>query len=163
MNHPTQSTLNQLVTTGQGPLLEPELFQANLISGISRALLRPSQPPCLLRAPTGSGKTFMLARVLANVSAETGVVWFWFVPFVNLLSQTQDALASNAADLSPILLAHGRNQDAAAGQVLLATVQSVAKAQWRTQGYNADGDDDTRTVAEWVARATHSEIGRAHV
>ena len=153
MNHPTQSTLNQLVTTGQGPLLEPELFQANLISGISRALLRPSQPPCLLRAPTGSGKTFMLARVLANVSAETGVVWFWFVPFVNLLSQTQDALASNAADLSPILLAHGRNQDAAAGQVLLATVQSVAKAQWRTQGYNADGDDDTRTVAEWVARA----------
>jgi type III restriction enzyme len=158
MNHPTPSTLNQLVTTGQGPLLEPELFQANLIGGISRALLRPSQPPCLLRAPTGSGKTFMLARVLANVSAETGVVWFWFVPFVNLLSQTQDALASNAADLSPILLAHGRNQDAAAGQVLLATVQSVAKAQWRTQGYNADGDDDTRTVAEWVARARASGL-----
>ena len=56
------------------------------------------------------------------------------------------------------MLAHGRNQDAAAGQVLLATVQSVAKAQWRTQGYNADGDDDTRTVAEWVARARVSGL-----
>ena len=136
------------VLTPQSAVLEPEAFQATLIEGIGRTLLRSNHPPCLLRAPTGSGKTFMLARVLANVSAETGVVWFWFVPFVNLLSQTQDALASNAADLSPILLAHGRNQDGGAGQVLLATVQSVAKAQWRTQGYNADGDDDTRTVAE---------------
>lgn len=93
----------------------------------------------------------MLARVLANVSAETGVVWFWFVPFVNLVAQTLDALASNAADLSPILLTHGRNQEVAAGQVLLSTVQAVARAQWRTQGYNADGDDDTRTILDVLA------------
>ena len=128
---------------------------------MTQALLRSNQPPCLLRAPTGSGKTFMLARVLANVSAETGVVWFWFVPFVNLVAQTLDALASNAADLSPILLTHGRNQEAAAGQVLLSTVQAVARAQSRTQGYNADGDDDIRTIAEFVerARAQNLRIG----
>lgn len=141
------------VTLPQRGPREPEGFQSTLIGGMTRALLRASRPPCLLRAPTGSGKTFMLARVLANVSAEAPVVWFWFVPFVNLVAQTLDALAGDASDLSPQLLAQGRNQDAAAGQVLISTVQAVARAQWRTKGYNADGDDDTRTLAEGVARA----------
>lgn len=145
--------LNLDVTTGQGSLLEPEGFQASLIKGMTSALLRQNHPPCLLRAPTGSGKTFMLARVLADVSAERGVVWLWFVPFVTLVAQTQDAIKSNAADLTPLLLSYGRNQECAAGQVLISTVQAVAKAQWRSKGYNADGDDDTRTLAEWVRRA----------
>jgi len=148
------------VLVAQSPAIEPEEFQARLIVGMTRALLRDSRPPCLLRAPTGSGKTFMLARVLANVSAARPTLWFWFVPFVNLVAQTQDALASNAADLSPILLTHGRNQDAAAGQVLISTVQGVARAQWRKEGYNADGDDDTRTLAEFVARA---RVARLHI
>ena len=146
------------VLVAQSAAIEPEEFQSRLIAGMTAALLRPSQPPCLLRAPTGSGKTFILARVLANVSAELPVVWFWFVPFVNLVAQTQDALASNAADLSPILLNHGRNQEAAAGQVLISTVQGVARAQWRKEGYNADGDDDTRTLAEFVARARAGQL-----
>ena len=141
------------MTAPQSGPREPERFQSTLIDSLSRALLRESRPPCLLRAPTGSGKTFMLARVLANVSAEVPVVWFWFVPFVNLVAQTLDALAGDASDLSPQLLNQGRNQDAAAGQVLISTVQAVARAQWRTKGYNADGDDDTRTLAELVARA----------
>lgn len=149
----TTLSLQQSVTTGQGEVLAPEEFQAQLIDGMTKALLRSNQPPCLLRAPTGSGKTFMLARVLANVSAEVETIWFWFVPFVNLVAQTQDALASNAVDLSPMLLSHGRNQEVAAGQVLISTVQGVAKAQARTQGYNGDADDDTRTIAEFIARA----------
>lgn len=149
----TTLSLQQSVTTGQGEVLAPEEFQAQLIDGMAKALLRANQPPCLLRAPTGSGKTFMLARVLANVSAEVETIWFWFVPFVNLVAQTQDALASNAVDLSPILLSQGRNQEVAAGQVLISTVQGVAKAQARTQGYNGDADDDTRTIAEFIARA----------
>lgn len=146
------------VLVAQSPAIEPEEFQSRLIAGMTRALLRDNHPPCLLRAPTGSGKTFMLARVLANVSAERPVLWFWFVPFVNLVAQTQDQLAANAADLSPILLAHGRNQEAAAGQVLISTVQGVARAQWRKEGYNADGDDDTRTLAEFVARARAADL-----
>ncbi|MBI4741531.1 MAG: DEAD/DEAH box helicase family protein, partial [Betaproteobacteria bacterium] len=141
------------VLTAQSASNEPERFQADIIAHLGNALLREPPPPCLLRAPTGSGKTFMLARVLADVSAERGAIWFWFVPFVNLVAQTLDALVSNANDLSPQLLSHGRNQEAAAGQVLISTVQAVAKAQWRTKSYNADGDDDTRTLAELVARA----------
>lgn len=141
------------VTSAQGGTLEPEAFQAAIIANMTQTLLRGNHPPCLLRAPTGSGKTFMLARVLANVSAERGVIWFWFAPFVNLVAQTLDALVSNSSDLSPQLLSHGRNQEAAAGQVLISTVQAVARAQWRTKGYDADGDDDTRTLAELVARA----------
>jgi hypothetical protein len=37
--------------------------------------------------------------------------------------------------------------------VLLSTAQGVARAQWRTKGYDADGDDETRTLAAFVARA----------
>ena len=146
---------------GQGELLEPEAFQAGLIAGMTRALLRPAQPPCLLRAPTGSGKTFMLARVLANVSAEADTLWFWFVPFVNLVGQTLDALTSNAADLSPLELSKARNQEPAGGAVLIGTAQSVARASWRKQGYDADGDDTVRTLARLVrlARARGLRVG----
>ena len=141
------------VLTAQSPANEPEYFQAQIIASMTNALLRERPPPCLLRAPTGSGKTFILARVLGNMSAERGVIWFWFVPFVNLVAQTQDALAANAHELRPQLWALGRNQEAVAGQVLISTAQAVARAQARHQGYNADGDDDTRTLAELVARA----------
>ncbi|PRP72455.1 hypothetical protein BUE93_00010 [Chromobacterium amazonense] len=157
----TTLSMQDLLTAAQGPLLEPESFQSTLIHNLTRTLLRDNRPPCLLRAPTGSGKTFMLARVLANISSETGVVWFWFVPFVNLVAQTLDALKSNASDLTPTTLSLGRNQQPAGGQVMIATTQSVARAQWRNKGYDADGDDDTRTIAEWVklARSQPLKIG----
>ena len=152
MNEQTIS-LQNLATTAQGTLLAPEDFQQKLIANIGQTLQRPNRPPCLLRAPTGSGKTFMLTRVLANVGSNTPVVWFWFVPFVNLVAQTLDAIKTNAPELTPVTLALGRNQEPEAAQVLIATTQSVARAQWRTKGYDADGDDDTRTVAQWVALA----------
>lgn len=150
-----------LVSTSQSLLLEPEVFQKKLIDNISSALLRENPPPCLLRAPTGSGKTFMLSRVLSNVCQQESVVWFWFVPFTTLVTQTLDALITNAHDLTPVLLSEGRNQDPTSGNVLLSTAQGVSKATWRTKGYNADGDDDTRTIAEWVIliRAKSLKIG----
>ncbi|WP_295385242.1 hypothetical protein [uncultured Thiodictyon sp.] len=67
-------SMNVLLTTGQGRTLQPEEFQSRLIAGLTRALLRATRPPCLLRAPTGSGKTFMLARVLGNVSADSEIL-----------------------------------------------------------------------------------------
>lgn len=160
MNEQTLS-LQHLATTAQGTLLAPEDFQQTLINAIGSALQRPNRPPCLLRAPTGSGKTFMLTQVLAHVSSQAPVVWFWFVPFVNLVAQTLDAIKTNTPALTPVTLTLGRNQDPAAAQVLIATTQSVARAQWRSKGYNADGDDDTRTVAQWVslARARQLKIG----
>ena len=137
----------------QSVAVQPEKFQSDLIGGMSRALLRQPSPPCLLRAPTGSGKTFVVSQVLERVSAQRHVLWFWFVPFVTLVQQTEDALRANATSLAPCGLNDGRNQEAHAGMVLLSTAQGVARAQWRTKGYDADGDDETRTLSAFVARA----------
>lgn len=139
--------------TAQAATLQPEQFQSTLIDNIGAALLRKPSPPCLLRAPTGSGKTFVMSQVLQRVSAQRDVLWFWFVPFVTLVGQTLDALLQHAPGLSPALFAQGRNQDVAGGTVLISTAQGVARAQWRTKGYDADGDDDVRTLAALLARA----------
>ncbi|MDD4928974.1 MAG: DEAD/DEAH box helicase family protein [Gallionella sp.] len=141
------------IIAAQSAAIEPEVFQSAIVEGMTRALLRDASPPCLLRAPTGSGKTFMISRVLEAVSAARPTVWLWFVPFVNLVQQTEDALAANCAGLVPVMLSRGRNQDARAGMVLLSTAQGVARARDRNTGYNADGDDDTRTLAAFIARA----------
>jgi len=145
--------MDTIAMPAQSTAVQPEEFQRGLIEGMERALLREPSPPCLLRAPTGSGKTFVISQVLERVSAKQPVLWFWFVPFVTLVQQTADALAANAPSLSPRSLNDGRNQEARAGMVLLSTAQGVARAQWRTKGYDADGDDDTRTLAAFVARA----------
>ena len=145
--------LETIVLAAQSTAVQPERFQSELMDGMTRALLRTPSPPCLLRAPTGSGKTFVISQVLERVSAERDVLWFWFVPFVTLVQQTEDALRANATALMPYGLNAGRNQDAHPGMVLLSTAQSVARAQWRSKGYDADGDDETRTLAAFVARA----------
>jgi len=133
--------------------LQPEEFQVTLMENISAALLRSPSPPCLLRAPTGSGKTFVIGQVLQRVGAQRNVLWFWFVPFVTLVGQTLDSLLQHAPALSPTLFSQGRNQEVAAGTVLISTAQGVARAQWRTKGYDADADDEVRTLAALVARA----------
>lgn len=137
----------------QSSSVQPEEFQSRLIENISAALLRQPSPPCLLRAPTGAGKTLVMGQVLERISAQRQVLWFWFVPFVTLVQQTEDALCANATSLAPCGLQTGRNQEAHPGMVLLSTAQAVARAQWRTKGYDADADDDTRTLAAFVARA----------
>lgn len=137
----------------QSTAVQPERFQSDLITGMTQALLRTPSPPCLLRAPTGSGKTFVISQVLERVSQARDVLWFWFVPFVTLVQQTEDALRANATSLAPCSLHAGRNQEAHSGMVLLSTAQGVARAQWRTKGYDADGDDDSRTLAAFVERA----------
>lgn len=140
----------------QSSTVQPERFQSELIAHISAALQTPERsqrPPCLLRAPTGSGKTFVLGQVLQKVAQEREVLWFWFVPFVTRVAQTLDALLHTAPGLHPVPLAQGRNQEVGAGTVLISTAQAVARAQWRKQGYDADGDDDVRTLAALLARA----------
>ncbi|BBN89718.1 hypothetical protein AZSP09_27410 [Azospira sp. I09] len=94
-----------------------------------------------------------MGQVLQHVGAQREVLWFWFVPFVTLVSQTLDSLLQHSSGLAPTLFSQGRNQDVGAGTVLISTAQGVARAQWRTKGYNADGDDDIRTLAALVARA----------
>ena len=155
MNAPMRSD----IIAAQSATVEPERFQSTLIENMTAALLRTPSPPCLLRAPTGSGKTFVISRVLANVSAEREVLWFWFVPFVNLVQQTEDQLAANCTgELTPVMLTNGRNEDPAPGAVLLSTAQGVAKATSRNKGYDADQDDDTRSIAALVARARGRDL-----
>lgn len=149
----TQLLETSLGLTLPANTLQPEGFQAELIDNVSTALLRTPSPPCLLRAPTGAGKTFVISQVLQCVGTQRDVLWFWFVPFVTLVGQTLDALLQHAPALSPTLFSQGRNQDLAAGTVLISTAQGIARAQWRTKGYDADGDDDVRTLAALLARA----------
>lgn len=141
------------IVTAQSVAIEPEAFQSELIANLSAALLRQPSPPCLLRAPTGSGKTYMISRVLEEVTAARRTLWLWFVPFVNLVQQTEDQLAANCTGLTPAMLAQGRNQEAKSGLVLLSTAAGVGRARDRKAGYDADGDDTARTLAAFVARA----------
>ena len=149
----TQMLETSLGLTVQASTLQPEAFQAELIDNVSTALLRHPSPPCLLRAPTGAGKTFVIGQVLQRVGTQRDVLWFWFVPFVTLVGQTLDSLLRHAPGLSPTLFSQGRNQDLDASTVLISTAQGVARAQWRTKGYDADGDDDVRTLSALLARA----------
>lgn len=159
--NPMQTTLGEnlpqpmasIAMAAQSSAVQPEGFQNELIQGMSRALLRQPSPPCLLQAPTGAGKTYVMSQVLERVCAERAVVWFWFVPFVTLVQQTEDGLCANAPGLAPCFLSHGRNQEAHNGMVLLSTAQAVARAQSRQGGYDVDGDDEVRTLAAFVARA----------
>lgn len=146
------------VSSSQGFTLVPEKFQQGLINGMASKLLQHNPPPCLLRAPTGSGKTFVLAKVLGNVSNERSVLWFWFVPYVNLVGQTLDSLISNAGDLIPVLFNDGLNQEPQAGQVLISTTQGVSRAAWRKLSYHAGGGEQARTPAEFVALARTSGL-----
>lgn len=154
-------TLPLNLSAPQGSVLIPESFQVGLIDNLSSRLQSDNHPPCLLRAPTGSGKTFVLSRTLANVCAENQVIWFWFVPFTTLVSQTLDDLVTNATDLTPCLFSQGINQDPTAGQVLISTVQGVSRSSWRNQNYNAGGGEQARTPAEFLAlaRASNLKIG----
>lgn len=63
------------LVVAQSNALLPAAFQRSIIDNMSSALLRQPSPPCLLRAPTGSGKTFMLAGVLDKVSATQPTLW----------------------------------------------------------------------------------------
>ena len=131
--------------------LIPEPFQQRLIKSMTGRLLAENPPPCLLRAPTGSGKTFVLLRTMSSVSSQRKVVWFWFVPFTTLVNQTLDAVVTNATDLTPTLFSHGVNQSPAAGQVLISTTQGVSRKAWRKAQYDAGGGEQERTPAEFVA------------
>ena len=146
----------------QSNVLEPIGFQKDIITNLAAALLSQPSPPVLLRSPTGSGKTFMLVRALSKVSAAQDTVWLWFVPYVNLVQQTEDSLLSNAeGQLFPVMLSRGRNQEPTKGMVLLSTAAAVASAKDRKTGYSSGADDEQRALNEFVvlARSRRLKIG----
>lgn len=154
------STTSDIIAPQSSPI-EPESFQAQLIDNLTAALLSEVMPPCLLRAPTGSGKTFIITKVLERVTFESPTLWFWFVPFVNLVQQTEDAIAGNTHGLTPVSLIRGRNQAPAGGLVIISTAQAVGRAKSRKEEYTDGEDDTTRSLDAQVAlaRARGLKIG----
>ena len=131
-------------------------FQVSLIDNLGAALTRTPRPPCLLRSPTGSGKTFMLTQVLQNVCRHQPVLWLWFVPYVNLVAQTQDALDNLGQDsgLAARNLQAALNEEPEAGLVLISTVQGVASSKARASGYTLGEDDTHRNLRDYRKQAT---------
>lgn len=130
-------------------------FQASIIQNLGTTLASQPRPPCLLRSPTGSGKTFMLTQVLQNVSSKQPVLWLWFVPYVNLVAQTQDALDNLGQDsgLAPRNLQAALNEEPEAGLVLISTVQGVASSKARVSGYTLGEDDTHRNLRDYRQKA----------
>jgi type III restriction enzyme len=137
----------------QSAAVQPEQFQAALIENVSHELLSDAPAPVVVRAPTGAGKTFIISKVLEAITAESPTFWFWFVPFVNLVQQTEDAIAGNTTGLTPVSLLRGRNQEPKGGLVVITTAQSVARAKSRKEGYSDGEDDTTRSIDAQIARA----------
>ena len=52
------------ITAPQSAGLVPKDFQAQIIENVCEALGSQPRPPCLLRSPTGSGKTFIMTKIL---------------------------------------------------------------------------------------------------
>ena len=137
----------------EGGTRVPKPFQTDIINSISSALQRESRPPCLLRSPTGSGKTYMLARVLQRISGQQPTLWLWFVPYVTLVAQTIDALVTEGAGLTARELTQALNEEPAANLVLLSTAQGVASKKGRDSGYTTGNNDTARSIAPYLARA----------
>ena len=151
------------ITAPQSAGFVPKHFQARIIHGVCEALATVPRAPCLLRSPTGSGKTFILTKILENISKTNNVLWLWFVPYVNLVAQTVDTLDSQSTETGLIAkhLAMAQNEAPEAGHVLVSTVQGVASAKSRKLGYSDKLDDDRRSLAIYfeLARARGLEIG----
>lgn len=153
----------QHITAPQAEGFVAKHFQAKIIQGVCEALATQPRAPCLLRSPTGSGKTFVLTKILENVSKTGNVLWLWFVPYVNLVAQTVDTLDSQATETGLIAkhLGGAQNEAPEAGQVLVSTVQGVASSRSRKAGYTDKTDDDRRSLATFfeLARGRGLEIG----
>lgn len=95
----------------------------------------------LLEAPTGSGKTVMLARTAETISLRAPVVWFWFAPFAGLVAQTMAALRVASPGLrvrDPVtdrIEVGTRN-----GDVFVATWASVAARRADARRMRVDDD-----------------------
>jgi hypothetical protein len=147
---PAGSHMLDLRTTGRR--VEAEPFQREIIDGMARRL-RHSDTPILLRAPTGAGKTLMLARALEQTAAETRTLWFWFTPYTHLVSQTLYAIEGTCPRLRPYSLVDERHADHHPGDVLIANVQLVASSNTALRRINVGGDE-TVSLKDITERAT---------
>jgi type III restriction enzyme len=106
-------------------------YQAEVVDGISSVLTRRKPASISLVAPTGSGKTLMLARAL-NDAIEDGcpnTVWLWLAPYEVIVTQTKATIEREAKKLTAKSLdTERRRAGFRSGDVYLATSQLVANA-----------------------------------
>jgi len=132
------------------PVVE-EKFQTDIINAMTAHLLN-SPLPALLRAPTGSGKTLMMGRVLEKLCQQDDFLWLWFVPFVNLVQQTEEAISANCPSLKPYLMATERQYDHHNRDVLIANAQQVASKSQQRKIFNPS-DEYTIAIHDLIKRA----------
>jgi hypothetical protein len=142
--------LHDFATLQIPPVVEEE-FQSRIIENISKHLLN-SPLPALLRAPTGSGKTLMIGRVLEKLCQQDNILWLWFVPFVNLVQQTEEAISANCQSLKPYMMATERQYDHKNGDVLIANAQQVASKSQQRKIFNPP-DEWTPAIHALIKRA----------
>lgn len=95
----------------------------------------------LLQAPTGSGKTLMLGRVLEAVRGQLSAktVWFWFAPYAGLVTQTRNALTAQCGALRQRDVYADREASAARdGDVFVQTWASVAVVKKESRKVRTD-------------------------
>ncbi|MFI3136308.1 MAG: DEAD/DEAH box helicase family protein [Methylococcaceae bacterium] len=137
-------------TPQNAPVVE-EKFQTQIIESMSQHLLN-SSLPALLRAPTGSGKTLMMGRVLEKLCQQDNFLWLWFVPFVNLVQQTEEAITANCHSLKPYMMATERQYDHHNRDVLIANAQQVASKSQQRKIFNPP-DEWTIAIHDLIKRA----------
>lgn len=85
----------------------------------------------ILKAPTASGKTVMLARALSDISGSgTPTVWFWLAPFDNIIGQTEKTIRSEAGEsLTPKQLRDRTYGGHRSGDVWLSTAALASSSK----------------------------------
>ena len=142
--------LFEFITPQTAPVVE-EKFQSDIIDAMSKHLLN-SPLPTLLRAPTGSGKTLMIGRILEKLCQQDKILWLWFVPFVNLVQQTEEAITANCHSLKPYMMATERQYDHKNGDVLIANAGQVASKTQQRKIFNPS-DEFTIAIHDLIKRA----------
>jgi type III restriction enzyme len=107
----------------------------------NRQRITRAQGYSLLEAPTGSGKTVMLANAAERISRDAPVIWFWFAPFAGVVLQTGVTLNSAASGLRVRFPSQDRALEGTKpGDVFIATWASVAAKKAETRRMREDDD-----------------------
>lgn len=104
-------------------------------------VIRKRSGAILLQAPTGSGKTLLACRLLATLSDEERIVWFWFAPFSGVIDQTRATIQAQSPTLPLLNLEVDRWLDGLRpGGVFVTTWQSVATSNKEGRKARISGD-----------------------
>jgi hypothetical protein len=104
-------------------------------------VIRKRSGAVLLQAPTGSGKTLLACRLLATLSDEERIIWFWFAPFTGVIDQTKATIQAQSPTLPLLDLTIDRRLDALRPNgTFVTTWQSVATSNKEGRKARISGD-----------------------